>query len=321
MIYLGDYTEDTIIDFKWSSNAADGSSITRSTNGTISVYKANSATQSTAGVTDTEDFDSLTGIHHCRIDLSADAFYATANDYAVVLSGATIDGKTVNAVLAHFSIQNRYNPTPPAASAIADAVWDEATSGHAGAGTTGKALTDANNGTAPSAADNATAVWGAGSRTLTSGAAPSAAAVADAVWDEGLADHMLADSAGESLAAAGSASSDPWNVPLPGAYTSGKAGWILGTRLDAQVSGVASGGSPGSGGSQFIYVLTETGTGDPIPDADIWATTDSAGQVVVASGRTNQQGQVIFWLDPGTVYIWRQKTGWNFTNPDTETVA
>lgn len=124
--YLGDYVEDSTLDFMWSSNGADGASITRATNGTISVYKGNSVTQSTAGITDTEDFDSLTGIHHVRIDLAADAFYATGNDYMVVLSGATIDGKSVNAVLAHFSIQNRYmrgtngaNTTaPPSAAAV-----------------------------------------------------------------------------------------------------------------------------------------------------------------------------------------------------------
>jgi len=106
--YLGDYTEDATLDFMWDSNDADGASITRATDGTVSVYSANSTTQSVAGVTDTEDFDSLTGIHHCRIDLSADAFYAVANDYMVVLSAATIDGQTVNAVLAHFSIENRF---------------------------------------------------------------------------------------------------------------------------------------------------------------------------------------------------------------------
>ena len=111
MMYLGNYAEDAVVDFKWSTNAADGASVTRATNGTISVYKANDTGQSTAGITDTEDFDALTGIHHCRIDTSADAFYTTGNDYAVVLSAATIDGKTVNAVLAHFSIQNRY-PSP-----------------------------------------------------------------------------------------------------------------------------------------------------------------------------------------------------------------
>lgn len=105
--YLGDFQEDVTLDFKWSTNDASGASITRATDGTVSVYKANGVTQSVVGITDTEDFDSLTGIHHCRIDLSADAFYAIANDYQVVLIGAVIDSQTVNAVIAHFSIENR----------------------------------------------------------------------------------------------------------------------------------------------------------------------------------------------------------------------
>jgi len=121
MIYLGDFVEDDIVDFKWSTNGADGASITRATNGTVSVYKNNSVTQTTVGVTDTEDFDSLTGIHHCRIDTSADAFYVAAEEYQVVLSAATIDGKTVNAVLAHFSIQNRYPSVATMQSGLATA--------------------------------------------------------------------------------------------------------------------------------------------------------------------------------------------------------
>jgi len=108
MQYLGDYKEDETVYFLWSTNDADGASVTRTADGTVSVYKDNGVSQSVAGVTDTEDFDSLTGIHACTIDLSADVFYATGADYAVVLSAATIDGQTVNAVLAHFSIENRF---------------------------------------------------------------------------------------------------------------------------------------------------------------------------------------------------------------------
>lgn len=106
MMYLGDFPTSAMIDFNWSSNASDGASVTRATNGTVSVYKANGTTQSTSGVTDTEDFDGLTGIHHCRIDTSADGtFYAAGGEFSVVLSAATIDGETVNAVLGHFSIE------------------------------------------------------------------------------------------------------------------------------------------------------------------------------------------------------------------------
>ena len=122
MMYLGNYAVGATIDFLWSSNDGSGASITRGTNGTISVYKGNGTTQSTAGVTDDEDFDSLTGIHHVRITTGSDgSFYAGGNDFAVVLSGATIDGKAVNAVLAHFSLQNRYPAVADVQSGLATA--------------------------------------------------------------------------------------------------------------------------------------------------------------------------------------------------------
>jgi len=108
MIYLGDFVEDDTVYFCWSTNSKEGTSITRATNGTIQVYKDDGTTQSTAGVTDTEDFDSLTGIHNCKIDLSSAAFYATGHDYSVVLAGAVVDGEAVNAALAVFSIENRF---------------------------------------------------------------------------------------------------------------------------------------------------------------------------------------------------------------------
>ena len=185
-----------------------------------------------------------------------------------------------------------------ASAEIADAVWDEAQSGHTTAATFGRYL-DAQVSSAASP--------------------PTAAAIADAVWDEGLGAHLVAGSAGDALNDAGGTAADPWASALPGAYSAGQAGWIVGQRLDAKVSAM-SGGSPGPGANEFTYTLTETGSGDPIPDADVWATTDAAGTVVVASGRTNQLGKVTFYLDAGPIYIWRQKSGFNFTNPDTEVI-
>lgn len=106
--YLGDYKEDSTVYFCWDTNNKSGGSITRATNGTVKVYKDDGAVESTAGITDTEDFDGITGVHNCKIDLSADAFYAAGHDYSVVLVGAVIDGETVNAILAIFSIENRF---------------------------------------------------------------------------------------------------------------------------------------------------------------------------------------------------------------------
>ncbi len=104
---LGDFAEDATVHFMWSTNDSNGASITRSTAGEVRVYKDNGVSQSTAGVTDTLNFDTLTGVHVCTIDLSADAFYSTGSNYTVVLQGATIDTRDMNAVLAHFSIENR----------------------------------------------------------------------------------------------------------------------------------------------------------------------------------------------------------------------
>lgn len=106
--YLGDFRRSQSVQFQWHSFGSSGQSITRSTNGTISVYKDNGVTQTTTGVTDTEDFDSLTGVHVVTI-ATTDSFYVPGSDYTVVLSAATIDTQAVNAVLAHFSIENRFN--------------------------------------------------------------------------------------------------------------------------------------------------------------------------------------------------------------------
>lgn len=107
--YLGDFVEDGTVNFLWSTNDSDGASITRSGDGTIHVYKdVADGTEVTTGITNVEDFDSLTGIHSCTIDLNSSAFYAIGADYTVILKAATIDTQTVNAVLARFSIENRF---------------------------------------------------------------------------------------------------------------------------------------------------------------------------------------------------------------------
>jgi len=106
--YLGDFRTGKVVRKMWNSNAIAGESITRATNGTISVYKDGGVTQSTTGVTDTEDFDSLTGVHLVAIDTSADGtFYSAGSDFEVVLAAATIDGKVINATLFSFSLENR----------------------------------------------------------------------------------------------------------------------------------------------------------------------------------------------------------------------
>ena len=77
----------------------------------------------------------------------------------------------------------------------------------------------------------------------------------------------------------------------------------------------------GAGAITFTYTLTSSVDSAAIPDAQVWVTSDEAGTTVIASGTTDSNGQVTFYLDAGTLYFWRQKPGWNFANPYQETVS
>ena len=76
-----------------------------------------------------------------------------------------------------------------------------------------------------------------------------------------------------------------------------------------------------AGAITWVYTLTDADTGALIDGAAVWVTTDSAGTDVIASGMTDDSGQVTFYLDAGTRYVWRSRAGYNFTNPDVEVVA
>jgi hypothetical protein len=112
---------------------------------------------------------------------------------------------------------------------------------------------------------------------------------------------------------------------LDRAFITGTTGATLtATEIDVELSaahGAGLWGETGTGAITWAYTLTNAIDGSPVADADIGVTSDAAGANRLASGRTSQFGVVTFYLDAGTVYVWRQKTGWNFTNPDTEVVA
>jgi hypothetical protein len=78
---------------------------------------------------------------------------------------------------------------------------------------------------------------------------------------------------------------------------------------------------------EFTYTVTDSVTTNPIEGVETIFTTDIAGDNVVWLGHTDtfgiardSQNQKPF-LDPGTYYIWRRKSGYSFTDPDTEVVS
>lgn len=91
--------------------------------------------------------------------------------------------------------------------------------------------------------------------------------------------------------------------------------WKNGGRLDLLLDRAAD----GAGAITWTYTITD-GT-DPLEGVDVWVTSDVGGATVLARGTTNASGVVTFYLDAGTVYVWSQKSGYTFTNPDTEVVS
>lgn len=78
---------------------------------------------------------------------------------------------------------------------------------------------------------------------------------------------------------------------------------------------------------EFTYTVTNSVTSAPLEGVQVWIATDSAGSYVVWAGTTDASGVArdsnsgLPLLDPGTYYFWRQRAGFTFTNPDTETVS
>ncbi len=108
---LGDIAVGQILYFHFTTRQFSTGAPITSANLAISVYKDDSTTQSTAGVTVTftSGFDNVAGLVSVKIDTSQDGtFYAAAHDFSVVVTTGTADSVSiVGEVVGYFSIQNR----------------------------------------------------------------------------------------------------------------------------------------------------------------------------------------------------------------------
>lgn len=93
--------------------------------GTLAVYAAGNATEMTAGVTLSVDYDGKTGVHRCQVAATGANGFAEATSYTIVLTAGTVGGVTVApAVLAVFSITNRSVAAVPTGAENAAALLD-----------------------------------------------------------------------------------------------------------------------------------------------------------------------------------------------------
>jgi hypothetical protein len=166
---------------------------------------------------------------------------------------------------------------------------------------------------APSGGGSLTAqqVWEYATRTLSAFAfTPTPSNAADTTAIKAKTDNLPSDPADESaVEAAITAASSPLATAAALAV------------VDALVDSLMLAVGGGTGAVSFTYTITSSVDGTAVSGVDVWATSDIAGETVLAYGKTNPAGKVTFMLDTGTVYIWRAKSGWVFTNPDTEVVA
>lgn len=134
--------------------------------------------------------------------------------------------------------------------------------------------------------DSLEAIRNRGDAAWITGGGGSAADIADAVWDELQSGHTGVGS--------------------------------FGKYLDMEVSGV---GGIGSGALSCTWTQKDEG-GTAMDNVQVWISTDEAGNNVIAGTLlTNASGEVTFMLDAGTYYVWREKAGYNFTNPQTWVVS
>jgi len=218
----------------------------------------------------------------------------------------------------------------PSSDAIADAVWDEVMSDHITANTTGDYLSDAANVTISISntdiSDIVDGVWdepmtdhtiaGSTADVLSDAGqtGTSAELIADAVWDELISDHTNIGTTGNAMSDISLLSNDGladavWDELVSDHQTTGTFGAYM-SDID----------TAGHGATPKTYTITDDNN-NPIEGVSVWVTTDVSGNNIIASGTTDSNGQVIFYLTSGdTVYIWSRKDGYTFTNPDVEVV-
>lgn len=123
MSHLGDFDASAVIYGKFATyRPSTGATFTLAGTPALSVYKDNSATQSTTGVTLTADFDSVTGLNHFAIDTSADGtFYSAGSFFDIVITTGTVDSVSVTgSVVASFTLRKNSSLKPTTAARTLD---------------------------------------------------------------------------------------------------------------------------------------------------------------------------------------------------------
>ena len=266
---MADYIAGTVINRKFATVDADDVPTTLAGSPVVSIYKDNSTTQDTDGVTLTVDFDGVTGLHNLRIDTSADpTFYSAASEFDAIITAGTVDGVSmVGFPLFRFSIEKEaatllagngtyglsaLETRLDAVDAMLVTIESQTDDiGAAGAGLT--ALGDARlanlDATVSSRLASASITLSGGAVTVGTNndktnytlTAAQRGLIADDVWDEARAGHVASGSFGEVLDATISSrlATSGYTAPLDAAGIRAAVG-LAAANLDTQVAALST---------------------------------------------------------------------------------
>lgn len=105
--YIGDFKQKSTIYFIYNTLNSSGASVNRTSIVSTTIYRNDSTTGTTSGITETSAFDSIAGNVLLTIDTD-NAYYLDKSDYSIVLAGVVLSTQTVNISIASFSLSNRY---------------------------------------------------------------------------------------------------------------------------------------------------------------------------------------------------------------------
>jgi hypothetical protein len=247
MNYQGDISLGDTIDCKFTTVSGTGVPTTLTGSPAVAAYIDNNATEITAGITLTVDFDARTGLHNVRVVASSGNGFATGTNINLIVTAGTVGATSVvGYVIGSFSIEKRSALRPTTAGRTLDVA------------ATGEAGLDYNNiaGTIPDSA-GVTTLLGRISSTIFTGITSikewlgllagkqvgnatarteiRSSGAGSGTFDETTDSQEALRDRGDAAWITGSAA-DMWATALPGAYGAGTAGNIVGTRLDAAVT-------------------------------------------------------------------------------------
>jgi hypothetical protein len=240
---LGDFDAATILYGKFTTyRPSTGAPFTLAGTPALAIYKDASTIQSTAGVTLTVDFDTVTGLNHYAIDTSADGtFYSAGSFFDLVLTAGTVDSvSAVGTVVASFTLRKTAAVKPT----IAGRTLDISATGEAGVdwanvgsptttvGLSGTTVSSTQVVAQVSGSIGLVATGGIATGSIAAGAIDAAAIAAGAITSsEAPALANLDAAVSTRLATAG------YTVPLDAAGTRTALG-LAAANLDTQLSGI-----------------------------------------------------------------------------------